>query len=44
MRISVIASTSENYVAPKSEFDNLSGHAAGVCYMPNNFNTLFTAS
>jgi len=42
MRISVIASTSENYVAPKSEFDNLSGHAAGVCYMPNNFNTLFS--
>lgn len=41
MRISVIASTHENYIAPKSEFDNLSGHAAGVCYMPQNFNKLF---
>lgn len=41
MKISVIATTHENYVAPKSEFDNLSGHAAGVCYMPQNFDKLF---
>ena len=41
MKISVIASTHENYTAPKSEFDNLSGHAAGVCYMPENFDKLF---
>lgn len=41
MKIQVIASTAENYVAPKDEFDRLSGHAAGVCYMPNNFEQLF---
>ncbi len=41
MKISVIASTHEGYVAPKSEFDNLSGHSAGVCYMPENFDKLF---
>ncbi len=41
MKISVIASTHENYVAPKREFDNLSGHSAGVCYMPENFERLF---
>lgn len=40
MKISIEASTHEGYVAPKSEFDSLSGHAAGVCYMPNNFETL----
>ena len=40
MKISVIASTHENYVAPKSEFDNLSGHAGGVCYMPDTFKAL----
>jgi thymidylate synthase ThyX len=41
MKISVIASTKENYTATKEEFDRLSGHSAGVCYMPNNFDTLF---
>lgn len=41
MKISVIASTHENYVAPKSEFDSLSGHSAGVCYMPHGFAELF---
>ena len=41
MKISVIASTAENYVAPKEEFDRLSGHAAGVCYMTNNLEQLF---
>lgn len=41
MKISVIASTQENYLATKSEFDSLSGHSAGVCYMPNNFEELF---
>lgn len=40
MKISVIATTHEGYVAPKSEFDTLSGHAAGVCYMPDNFENL----
>ena len=40
MKISVIATTHENYVAPKSEFDNLSGHAAGICYMHGTFEDL----
>ncbi|MBO5910030.1 MAG: FAD-dependent thymidylate synthase [Clostridia bacterium] len=41
MKISVVATTHENYIAPKSEFDSLSGHSAGVCYMPHNFDALF---
>lgn len=41
MKIQLIATTKENYIAPKQEFDNLSGHAAGVCYMPENFDKLF---
>lgn len=41
MKITINASTHENYIAPKSEFDSLSGHAAGVCYMPENFEKLF---
>lgn len=41
MKISVIASTHENYIASKNEFDSLSGHSAGVCYMPHGFNELF---
>jgi len=40
MKISVVASTKEGYVAPKSEFDTLSGHAAGVCYMPDTYEAL----
>lgn len=41
MKISIEATTHEGYVADKMEFDLLSGHAAGVCYMPDNFETLF---
>ena len=41
MKVTVIASTKENYVATKEEFDMLSGHSAGVCYMPDNFEKLF---
>ena len=41
MKISIEATTHEGYVAEKSEFDLLSGHAAGVCYMPENFEALF---
>lgn len=41
MKISVTATTHEGYVAQKNEFDILSGHSAGVCYMPQNFDTLF---
>lgn len=40
MKISIEATTHEGYIAPKEEFDILSGHAAGVCYMPENFETL----
>ncbi|MFQ6724013.1 MAG: FAD-dependent thymidylate synthase [Clostridia bacterium] len=40
MKISIEATTHEGYIAPKSEFDSLSGHAAGVCYMPENFEAL----
>ena len=41
MKISVVASTKENYVSTKEEIDRISGHAAGVCYMPSNFEALF---
>ena len=40
MKISIEATTHEGYIAPKEEFDILSGHAAGVCYMPENFAAL----
>ena len=40
MKISIEATTHEGYVAPQAEFDRLSGHAAGVCYMPDNFEAL----
>ena len=40
MKITVIASTKPNYVATKEELENFSGHAAGVCYMPDTFETL----
>jgi len=41
MKISVEATSNEGYVADKMEFDLLSGHCAGVCYMPHDFDTLF---
>lgn len=40
MKISVIASTKEGYVAPKEEFDTFSGHSAGICYMTKNFESI----
>lgn len=40
MKISIEATTHEGYIASKEEFDILSGHAAGVCYMPDNFEAL----
>ena len=40
MKISVVASTKEGYVAPKEEFDSISGHAAGVCYMSDTYEAL----
>lgn len=41
MKIKITASTKENYIATKEEFDSISGHAAGICYMPENFEKLF---
>lgn len=40
MKVTVIASTKQNYVASKEELENFGGHAAGVCYMPENFEDL----
>lgn len=40
MKVSVIASTKENYVAPREEFDRISGHSGGVCYMTADVDTL----
>lgn len=40
MDISIIATTHMGHVAEKQDFDNLSGKAAGVCYMPSTFNEL----
>ena len=40
MKISVIASTKEDYIAPKEDFDKFSGHSAGICYMSSNFNDI----
>lgn len=40
MKISVIGSTKEGFVASKEEFDILSGHAAGICYMPDTYEAL----
>jgi len=40
MRIEIIGSTKNGYEATKEELENLSGHAAGVCYMPNSFSDL----
>ena len=40
MNISVIATTHMGYIAEKDDFDNLSGKAAGVCYMPSTFEEL----
>ena len=40
MKISVIASKKPQYIANKDEFENLSGHCAGVCYMQDNFDKI----
>ena len=40
MKISIEATTHEGYIAQKEEFDRLSGHAAGVCYMPDTYEAL----
>ncbi len=40
MKISVVGSTKEGYLATKQELERLSGHAGGVCYMPDTFDSL----
>ena len=40
MKISILATTHEGYTATKEDFDTLSGHAAGICYMPDDYWTL----
>lgn len=40
MEISVIATTKPNYISSKEDFDFFSGKCAGVCYMPNDFQSL----
>ena len=40
MNIEVIASTKVGYKMPKEEAISFSGKAAGICYMPDNFETL----
>ena len=42
MNITVISTTKPGNVTPVSDFETLSGHCAGVCYMANNFETLQT--
>ena len=37
MKMTVIGTTKPGYIAQKEEFDIHSGHAAGICYMPNDF-------
>lgn len=40
MKISVIATTLENYINKKENFDNFSGKLAGICYMASSFESL----
>ena len=41
MNIKVIASTKVGYVLPKEEAIDFSGKSAGICYLPDTFDTLF---
>ena len=42
MKIEVIASTKVGYELPKEEALNFSGKSAGICYLPDTIETLFT--
>lgn len=42
MKIKVIASTKVGYVLPKEEAVNFSGKSAGICYLPDTLETLFS--
>lgn len=42
MKISVLASTKVGYVLPKEEAVDFSGKSAGICYLPDTIETLFS--
>lgn len=42
MKISIIGSTKPGYKLPKEEAIDFSGKSAGICYMPEDLNTLFS--
>ena len=42
MNIKVIASTKVGYMLPKEEAIDFSGKSAGICYLPDTFDTLFS--
>lgn len=42
MQIKVLASTKVGYTMPKEEAINFSGKSAGICYMPDSMDTLFS--
>lgn len=44
MKIKVIASTKVGYVMPKEEALDFSGKSAGICYLPDTVETLFSES
>ena len=42
MQIKILASTKMGYKMPKQEAINFSGKSAGICYMPDSLDTLFS--
>ena len=44
MKVKVIASTKVGYVLPKEEAMDFSGKSAGICYLPDTLETLFSES
>ncbi len=42
MKVKVLASTKVGYEMPKKEAINFSGKSAGICYMPDSLDTLFS--
>ena len=42
MQIKVLASTKVGYEMSKEEAVNFSGKSAGICYMPDSLDTLFS--
>ena len=42
MQIRVLASTKAGYEMPKEEAVNFSGKSAGICYLPDSLDTLFS--